>query len=472
MARLLVAASSAAVLVLEILASRLLAPYVGVSHETFTGIIGVVLAGIATGAWAGGKLADGRDPKMLLGMVLIVGGVLAWMVLPILNFLGPQLRGAGVVAVLLLGLFSLFLPAAVLSAVTPMVAKLRLADLGETGAVVGGLSAAGTVGALFGTFVTGFVLIAALPTRLTVMVLGLALVIGGIFIDRRLARAIPTSTLAILALAGGLLGATSRQPCEHETSYYCVELVADTENASAQSLYLDGVRHAYVDLDDATNLDVRYVRLFAQASDALPAGPLDTLHIGGGGFSFPRYLQTERPGGSDLVLEIDPVLVELAEDQLDLRETDSLQVQVGDGRLALGAMPQDAFDLVIGDAFGSRSVPWHLTTEEFLTDIDRVLSGEGLYVMNVIDGGDFGLVRAEVATLLEVFRAVQVIAPPGGIPLRGADNFVLVASQSPIPTLAIRAEDGRVLSESETAEFRAGAKPLRDDFAPVDQLID
>ena len=59
--------TSAAVLVIEIIASRLMAPYVGISLETYTGIIGTVLAGIAVGAGVGGRLADARDPRTLLG---------------------------------------------------------------------------------------------------------------------------------------------------------------------------------------------------------------------------------------------------------------------------------------------------------------------------------------------------------------------------------------------------------------------
>ena len=58
--------ASGSVLVLETLAGRLLAPYVGVSLETFTGVIGVVLAGIAMGTWCGGRLADRFDPRALL----------------------------------------------------------------------------------------------------------------------------------------------------------------------------------------------------------------------------------------------------------------------------------------------------------------------------------------------------------------------------------------------------------------------
>ena len=83
--RALVFASSAAVLVLEIAAGRLLAPYIGVSLETFTGIIGVVLAGIAAGAWAGGLLADSTEPRLVIGPAFAAGGALTWLSLPILT---------------------------------------------------------------------------------------------------------------------------------------------------------------------------------------------------------------------------------------------------------------------------------------------------------------------------------------------------------------------------------------------------
>jgi len=163
-------------------------------------------------------------------------------------------------------------------------------------------------------------------------------------------------------------------------------------------------------------------------------------------------------------------------------QSDSFRVQVGDARLALGEMDDGQFDLVIGDAFASRSVPWHLTTKEFLGEVDRVLTADGIYVMNVIDGGSFDFARAEVGTLMQVFTNVQVIIPPGGLPERGVANAVLIASQSELPAFEIHAADGILLSpsarvgedrisdDSETAQFWGGAESLRDDFAPVDQL--
>ncbi len=481
MARALVAGSSAAVLMLEILAGRLLAPYVGVSLETFTGIIGICLAGIAAGAWAGGVLADHRDPTPMIGAALALGGGLIWLVPPILGALGRQF-GDGTSAIVLLSLCSLFLPAAVLTAISPMVAKLRLRSLDDTGSVVGGLSAAGTVGALAGTFLTGFVLVSALPTRATVLAIGGVLVVAGAVTHGLLTRRMPTASAAVLVVAAALMGVTSSSPCQYATSYFCANIVIDDDDPSGRSLFLDDLRHAYVDLDDPTHLDVRYIRLFAQVAAALPDGPIESLHIGGGGFSFPRYLETIRPGGAETTLEIDKALVDLAEAELGLRQSDSFRVQVGDARLALRDMDDDRFDLVVGDAFASRSVPWHLTTEEFLDEVDRVLRRDGIYVMNVIDGGGFDFARAEVGTLMAVFGNVQVIIPPDGLPEQGVANLVLIASPSALPPFEIAADDGialtpsvvvdagRVSTESETVQFWDGAAGLRDDYAPVDQL--
>src|SRR5262245_26382520 len=157
----------------------MMAPYVGISLETFTGIIGTVLAGIAVGAALGGRIADKRDPRPLIGPALVFGGALAWLSVPIVAALGPGMDN-GPAAIVILTTAAFFLPVAVLSSVSPMVAKLRLDTLAETGSVVGGLSAAGTAGALAGTFITGFVLVAAIPSRTIVIVVGAVLVAVGI----------------------------------------------------------------------------------------------------------------------------------------------------------------------------------------------------------------------------------------------------------------------------------------------------
>ena len=473
-AAVLVFCTSAAVLVLEILAGRLVAPYVGVSIETFTGVIGTILAGIALGSAVGGRLADRRDARHLIGPAVVAGGILALLALPAVSVLGPVVTGGGPVAIVALAAGAFFAPAVVLSAVSPMAAKLRLASLDETGAVVGGLSAAGTAGALFGTFATGFVLVAAVPTRPLVLALGTALVLAGAALWWWLSTRPPVAgVLGALMLAAGS-GIASSGPCEQHTVYYCARVEADPARPSARVLMLDTLRHSYVDLDDPTYLEFRYVRLFADVVDAEMRSnePVDALHLGGGGFTFPRYLAATRPGSTSLVLEIDPGLVDLATDKLGLETGPDLRVEVGDARTAVAELPDDSYDVAVGDAFGGLSVPWHLATVQVARELRRVLRPAGVYVANVIDGGPDRLVRAETATLRAVFTHVAVIAPPRSEG-DGPANYVLVASDAPLALTPadVAPGDGEVLAGPAVEAFVDGARPLTDDFAPADQLL-
>lgn len=473
--------ASGSVLVLEILAGRLLAPYVGVTLETYTGIIGTVLAGIAVGSWYGGALADRVDPRILLGPSVILGGLLALVSVPVLAFMGPGLAGGGPVAIVVLSAFGFFAPAAVLSAVTPTVVKLQLASLDETGQVVGRLSALGTAGAIAGTFLTGFLLIAAFPSRPIVLGLGGALVLGGVVLwwwlsPRR--ETVPAALIALALLATGMT-AVVPWPCDYESAYFCVQIAEDPERESGRVLILDRLRHSYVDLDDPTYLAFEYTQVFADvlATLAPPDEPLDALHIGGGGFTMPRYLAARRPGSQSTVLELDPLLVRVAREELGLEPWPGLDVRTGDARIGVRDQPRAAYDVVIGDAFGGQAVPWHLTTVEFLADVRRTMRPDAVYVLNVIDYPPLGFARAEAATLAASFDHVALIAPRARVSGREGGNLVLAASEAPLDVARIRetidARDGDevVVSGEDYAEFVGDARVLTDDHAPVDQLL-
>jgi spermidine synthase len=473
LARALVFATSASVLILEILAVRLLAPYLGVSLEVFTGIIGVILAGISAGAWAGGRAADRADPPRLLGPLLVVGGLTAVASPLIVDLVGSAVA-SGALSIVVITTLGFFAPAAVLSAVPPVVVKIRLASLAETGSVVGSYSAIGTAGALVGTFVTGFVLIAAFPTRPIVFAVGALLTAAGLilWVSRRSSA---VSTVLVLVLLGGLL-VVFDGPCQYETAYHCAIVVADDLRTTGRLLVLDTGHHSYVDIEDPTHLEFRYIRVMADVINLeLPPGPLAAVHIGGGGFTMPGYLSATRPGGENTILEIDGKLVEIGTTHLAL--DDPSDVIVDDARRSIETVPLGSVDLAIGDAFSGFSVPWHLTTVEFIEKVAARLRPGGIYTINVIDYPDLAFARSEASALLEVFEHVTVFAPDGYLAGNGGGNFVMVASDQPIDVAGIEAaisarggvESG--LGAEEVRAFASGARPLFDDFAPVDQLI-
>ena len=475
----LVFATSAAVLVLEILAGRLLAPYVGVTLETSTGIIGVVLAAISTGAWAGGRLADQVDPRRVVGPLLLAGGAAALLVVPLVRSLGPSADGSAV-SIVIVAAGAFFLPAALLSAVSPAVVKLQVRDLATTGTTVGNLSALGTAGAIVGTFVTGFLLVAQSPVRLIVTGLAVLTVAAGAMLTVVLGRRPPTATLTVavaLAAAGSGLAAVVPERCPDTSVYYCARVERDPQRATGRILRLDTLRHSYVDLADPTHLEFAYTRSLAAVIDGHPPGPLTALHIGGGGFTMPRWLAATRPGSESVVLELDPALTDLARRQLGLRTGGALRVVDGDGRRSIAGQPVGAFDVVVGDAFGGMSVPWHLATREAVQEVRRVLAPGGTYVLNAIDHPPQGFVKAEAATLAAVFAHVALVAPAPQLAGEEGGNHVLVASDSPIDIaglerrLAARPDPQAALSGPGLERFVDGAKVLTDDFAPVDQLL-
>jgi SAM-dependent methyltransferase len=443
----LVFISSGAVLVLEILGIRLLAPYVGLTIETTTVIIGTVLAGIAAGAAVGGRAADELDPRWLLAGLLAAGGALAIATVPLARGLGSALQEDAGAAAALIAAVALFPPAAVLSAVTPTVARMQLRDLSTTGAVVGRLSAWATAGGLVGTFATGFVIVPLVPTDVAVVAVGVVLVVLGLVVART--RAALAAGAGAIVMGAATLAAGA--PCDAETVYHCARV---EEDGSGRVLRLERLQHSYVDLEDPTHLEFEYTQWMGAAIDDMAAGPLEAVFIGGGGFTLPRYVAATRPGSRSRVLEVDGDLVELVRERLGLRTGPDLRVRVGDARLTLRGEPTDSADLVVGDAFGGVAVPWHLTTVEFARDIRRVLRPDGLYLLNVIDYEPRSLVRAEQATLREVFENVALVGhpDPGG-------NHVFLASDAPLPELP-----------APELDLPAG-DVLRDDDAPADQLL-
>jgi MFS family permease len=474
-AAIIVFLAAAAVLVLEILAARMMAPYVGVSLNTYTGIIGTVLAGISAGTWVGGRIADRFPPHLLLGPILVVGGLLAVVTAPLVTRLGERINGPSMAAIVTLSAATVFLPAFVLSAVTPLVVKMQLQDLSATGRVVGRLSAFATAGALVGTYGTGFILAARLPNRTIVACIGAVLIVVGIAVwwhlGRRFRTAATVATLTAL-IATGAAAAAVDGPCKVESGYFCIRVESGGPGNSVRALWLDDLVHSSVDLRDPTVLELDYSKVIAAGIDVMspPDTPIKTLTMGGGAFSLPRYLAAVRPGSANTVMELDQAVVDTSREDFGLRDEPGLRIEVGDARLLVQDERARTYDFAIGDAFSSRSAPWHLTTEEFLGQLEDLLRPNGAYLMNLIDN-QFRFVRAEAATMKRVFRHVALLRS------LATSNQILIASNRPIDAAAIAAEARRqgTLAAPVTGEaldrFIGDARVLEDDFAPVDQLL-
>ncbi|MBI2832388.1 MAG: fused MFS/spermidine synthase [Chloroflexi bacterium] len=494
--------SSFCVMVIELLAARILAPYIGVSLYTWTSIIGIILAGIALGNYLGGRIADRYASPNALLLIFFAGSLATILILPATKIVASSswFNGLPFMLGLVLKIFFIFfLPAIILSMVSPLVIKLTLADLGRTGGVVGTIYAFSTVGSILGTFMTGFFFILWFGTRTVVWLVAAVLILTGIIawfswrVPERWHLSLRNFMLWAAAFAVILVSTLLFQSREtwqagftRESNYYAIQ-VYHSEN-DIKVLSLDHLIHSYVIPDDPTFLKYDYLKTFEEIVRYTTARTGNfrprLLHLGGGGYSFPRYMETIYPGSVNEVVEIDPAVTEVAYEELGLPLNTTVRTYTQDARLFLiQRKAGEKYDIVIGDVFNDFSTPYHLTTLEFDRLVKANMATDGLYLVNIIDDYSKGrYMPSFIHTLRQVFRYVYVFSAAGRLDNAGIGTFVIVASDRGIDLADYKAfvtqsgtkrAAGTPGDESKLEEYLAARKPvlLTDDYAPTDILI-
>jgi spermidine synthase len=494
----LVFISSACTLVIELIAGRIMAPYVGVSLYTWTSIIGIVLAGMTVGNYLGGVVADRQASQRTLGVIFIGGSVACVLILVITDFvIGQTFRLSLLPRIVAYTTAIFLLPSLVLGMVSPLVVKLALADLQRTGNTVGTIYAFSTAGSIVGTFLTGFWLISWLGTRSIVWIVAGVLLLTGLAVGQfhrsqglgRLAAGLLAPVLAFMTFGFAWVGwqqGKYRAPCEVESNYYCIQINETFEDGRpARALMLDRLIHSFVVIDDPTALGYGYERAYADLTtmQLTGRGSINTLFIGGGGYSFPRYVEATYPGSSVDVIEIDPAVTEIARTRLGLSSSSRIRSFNEDARTFLmeWSDPQ-RYDVVFGDAFNDLSIPYHLTTVEFNRIVEKRLKQDGIYLVNVIDkfpDGEF--LKAYANGLRAVFPHVYIFGRGSEFLPFDRNTYVLMASRQPLDRAtfeAVTSVDSVVARTTPLDEDRLSAYlksgralTLTDDFAPVDQLL-
>jgi spermidine synthase len=476
--------SNFCILVIELVAGRMMAPLVGVSLYTWTSIIGVILAGISLGNYLGGKIADRYASRRALALFFMLSAFGSASILFTIELVNPlsDLELPIIFNVLIVFTVVFLLPATVLGTISPIVVKLTLDDLNQTGNVVGKISAAGTAGSIVGTFATGFFLISAFGSRVIIWVIAGGLLLIGVIIG--LSRPGRQRYLAVLLCliflgASGFVWQQGRltSVCNRETNYFCIKVRVDPEDDDVRVLTLDRLVHSYVYLNDPTRLRYGYEQIYADTLAAIFPEPeaISALFIGGGGYTFPHYIEVVRPESRIDVIEIDPGVTEVAHTYLGLPADTTITSYNEDARHFISRLPTtEKYDLIIGDAFNDFSVPYHLTTLEFDQLINARLTERGIYMVNIIDGKQGHFSRAYIHTIKQVFDYVYAAPVGGGMGELSRQTIVILASQNPLdPYLSQPSLESRFISRDELAEYIEAALPimLTDDYVPVDNLL-
>lgn len=500
--------SSFCVMVVELIAGRILAPHIGVSLYTWTSIIGVILAGIALGNYLGGRIADKYPSPLLLAAIFFIGGLLTIAILPTTKIVTSYNWFGNLPIVwnfVLKTSFIFFLPAIILSMVSPLVIKLTLANLGKTGGVVGTIYACSTAGSILGTFLTGFYFILWFGTQMIIWVVAAVLLSTGIMVwfswrvkDRwklSLKNFITWTvilgilvTYILLFQHREALRAQAEQLGEEiyvtESSYFTIRVFQINE---IRALCLDTLIQSFIVPEEPTALKCTYLDTFEGIVSYVTRENLAPriLHLGGGGYSFPRYMEFVYPGSVNEVVEIDPMVTQVAHEKLNLPRDTSIKTYNQDARLFLIQRKTGTrYNVIIGDVFNDRSTPYHLTTLEFNNLVKANLEEDGIYLVNIIDSyGQERYMPAFVHTLRQTFQYVYLFGNWAiyDQDLVRAGTFVIAATDHSIDLPDYKkfiVESGRTwallpMENVQLDNYLAQRNPilLTDDYAPTDILV-
>lgn len=419
------AITGAAVLIIEILGAKILAPYVGTSHFVWTAQIAVTLVALSTGYYLGGWLVD-RSTKLgylyscilaaavYLCLVVVICGPVAYWCLQFKLALGALLTSA----------LLFLIPLTLLGMTCPFLVRILAQSLTGVGGQVGRLSAISTLGSVAGTLLIGYLLIPFFPNSVTLLatagvLIGVAL--GYFLIWGRQERM--GGPVAIAVLMGVTLGAIGilRENASHLPGV--VEIYRANSNFGILQVFEQTETKGRIYLNDYMYQDgydpVHQRSLFAFTymlyglARAYNAQVKDVLCIGMGVGIVP--MKFAREGVRVDVVEINPAVVPMSVRFFDL-EPDKFHLVIADGRYFLNRTTH-LYDAVILDAFLGDSSPSHLMTQEAFKAVRRHLKPGGTLVMNAFHevgtGQDFQTASLE-KTMKSVFSQVRIHGGEGG----------------------------------------------------------
>ncbi|MFA5186063.1 MAG: fused MFS/spermidine synthase [Patescibacteria group bacterium] len=473
--------SGFAVMSLELLEARLVAPYFGSSVLVWTNIIGVILVALALGAWAGGVVAD-RWPRprtvalFLLGaglwsILLAVGGRLVLMLL-----LNLPLDIATPLASLVL----FAPPAFLLGTVAPAVLRLTVGDVQHSGHTAGLLSAVGTIGSLFGTYVTGYLLLPRYAVGELLVGVGAVLVLSAISLSRR-KISLKSSALVVMT---GLVSIPSAVvgdrllPGQSVPSAYGHVAILDFvyREKPAKALIMNSSFQSAARPETPLESVFDYVKTMRIMDEAV-VDPKRLLLVGGGGMHIADEFVERHADGQVDAIEIDPAIAEAATKAYGLRDPSRIHILLQDARPALAKLSTD-YDVVAVDAFsGDLCVPWQLLTREAVAQYRRVLRPGGVLVANVImpaqpEGPASKKFESRLdATLRTSFDWTLGISNMNTGNAQATSNVIILAGNGPKPDgerLLKVVQEKYGISQSRLATMPTGGEPWTDDAGTAD----
>ncbi len=477
-------------MILELVCSRILAPFFGTSNLVWTSVIGIILLSSSVGNFLGGIIADRDSSKRNIQLILLFTGVFILLIGIIqketLLFVANNIKDIKVGAIIST-IILFFIPSMLIGFLSPILIKLKLNDLSRAGKTSGIIYALSTLGSITGTFAGGFFLIPSMGSIEILYLLSTCIFVLIFLIDLSNKNFIIVTSLLIILNISLLVSFyyTNNKNKElvlnnqigvladYDTTYGRVN-IANITNYNGDFLryfFIDKGAESSTFIDESKKYELsaeytKYYDLMFNSNIDIK----DTLMIGGAGYSYPKYYISHYADKNMDVVEIDDKVIELAKEyfylddlyqEFDLESNQRLNLIVEDGRSYLNQNSKK-YDAILNDAFSGNSPATTLTTVEAVQLIHNSLNEHGVYLSNIISsvqGRDSRFLKSEVATLHKVFKNVYIVPCSNKDNMNLKQNIMVVASDDdlPIETVLLSSDNNPIV--------------LTDNYCPVDSLI-
>lgn len=434
--------TGACVLVIEIVATRILSPYYGNTIFTVSSVIGIVLAALSVGYYFGGKYADKYPTEKVFYSIILTSGLsvillhlLTLFLLPSLGYSLSIVSGPIISAIILF-----FIPGLLLGTLSPFAIKLQGQHFPEKGigSITGEIFFWSTLGSIFGSLFTGFILIPRFGINQIILAVAIILIILGFFpllkigiFKKSIFKIILFSVIGISLISISSALKSNSVIYSHDGIYEKITIY-DGEYAGRPARFFQQDRSIsgamFLDSDELVFDYTKYYALYKVFKPDVK----NALVIGGGVYSIPKALLKDLPDATVDVSEIEPSLYELAQKYFKVVQTERLNNYTDDGRRLLHDTNKK-YDLIFSDVYYSLfSIPAHFTTQEFFNIAKDKLSEDGIFVANLI--GDLSrqessLIMSEIKTFQTVFSNSYFFAVDAPDKI-GSQNIIFVGYNS------------------------------------------
>jgi spermidine synthase len=468
--------TGAVILVLEILGTRIIAPYYGTTVYVWSALIAVTLLALTAGYFLGGWISDKR-PNFDLLYFIILAAAAAVFTIP---FMAPGIlkatNGLGARAGSFTSAAVLFtVPLLLLGMASPFAVKLSISELKDAGLTTGSLYGVSTIGSFIGAIVTGFFLIPAIGIKAIIDIMTALLVLVSLswFIAVKRKKVPVTLLLVILSIIAVkphsedlAYRRNSKVLLDRQTLYSKLKVVDYIDRY--RGLVIDNALQTIYD-KETKDTAIGYIKMFAAASTQRK-GIKTALSIGLGGGAIDRIFRDK--GISVDNVEIDPAVVEIAKEYFNFDG----KVIIDDGRHYI-RNTKKTYDLIVLDAYNGFSVAQFLLSKEAFEEMKKILNPGGLLLINTVgklkNDGKGGtpadrLVLAVNSTLKGVFTDVNVISDSFGI-----SNYIYSASDGPLDAAAglnSVKNTGETVKDYIAVNIRKNGIMVTDNYNPVESL--